>query len=204
MSQATSPQSPRTTSVPDEQVAATLEVGVSRLQDMFEPFDRAPLERRHLSSHLTQYLSERFDAMPPDSRLGLRISLPAEAMAHEAAIREAFRHHFERTAAEAKVELRRHFAKGFRMLLVALACAIGLVVLMRLIADVADSRVISKIVSILSIVVWVLVWRPIETLLHDWRPIRSKRLFNQRLASIEVACSSTRTPDPLAAAPQAP
>ncbi len=199
MSQGTTAQSPRTTSVPSAKDAATLEVGVTRIQDLFETFDRAPLEHRRLSSDLTQYLCERFDAMPRNSRLCLRINLPPEAMAHESSIRSAFRSHFERTAVESTLQLRRHFARGFRMLLVALVCAVGLVVLMRLIAEIAHSRVIDNVVSILSIVVWVLVWRPIESLLHDWRPIRGKAMFNQRLATIEVACDTTRTPDALSA-----
>jgi len=194
-----SEQRSRTTSVPPAQDSSALEVGIGRIQDIFEPLDRAPLEHRRLSSQLTQYLCERFDAMPRGSRLALRISLPSEAMPHEAAIRSAFRHHFERTASEARVELRRHFGTGFRMLLVALASAIGIVFLMSLIADAADSRVINNIVRVLSITVWVVMWRPIETLLHDWRPIQRKALFNQRLATIEVACETTQRPDALTA-----
>lgn len=200
MNQGTPEQLPRTTSVPGPQDSSTLEVGVSRIQDLFEPFDRAPLEYRRLSSHLTHYLSERFDAMPRNSRLALRISLPSDAMPHEAAIRSAFRRHFERTAIESRVQLRRHFGRGLRMLLVALASAILLAGVMRVIAEATESRVIDNIVRVLSIMVWVLLWRPIETLLHDWRPIRSKGLFCQRLASIEVACNSTRTPDTIVAA----
>ena len=77
------------------------------------------------------------------------------------------------------------------MLLKGILFALFLVLMMNTIAAVSGSVVLNKIAGIMSIMVWVVLWGPLDSLIYHWHPIRERLQMFERLATIEVECQTT-------------
>ena len=44
----------------------------------------------------------------------------------------------------------------------------------------------NKVANGLSIAVWVVLWRPFEMIIHDWRPLDREYRLYRRLERVEV------------------
>lgn len=64
--------------------------------------------------------------------------------------------------------------------------AVAAVYLSQYIAGIAETALLNKIASGLSIAVWVVLWRPFEMLIHDWHPLDREYRLYRRLEGIEV------------------
>jgi chromate transport protein ChrA len=82
--------------------------------------------------------------------------------------------------------LRQHFSFAWRTFFFAVVAAVVLVYLSQYIAGISELAVMNKIANGLSIAVWVVLWRPFEMLIHDWRPLDREYRLYRRLEGIQV------------------
>lgn len=163
-----------------------IEMQVRRVDDLFQAFDPAPMRERRIAREADTYVRDRAEELKGSKPIMLSICLPEGESGCCHAVQDAFRTHFAHAAREHKSLLRDHFRIAWQTFFVAVVIAVALVYLSQSIADVAKTALMNKIANGLSIAVWVVLWRPFEMLIHDWRPIDREYRLYRRLASIGV------------------
>ena len=166
-----------------------LDIRIGRVDQLFQTFDPSPFRDRDLDPVATQYIvdwaRERHRKVPIALRVHVQARRPErETVEH---VRDAVSTYFAHRAAAAERELRQLFRLG-RIFLV-----IGLLILMLTLAAAelithwfGASRSISILAESLIILGWVANWRPLETFLYEWWPIRRDVLLFRRLATAQV------------------
>lgn len=165
---------------------------IETLDDLFERLDPSPMTERDLSPSVHAYLSEQL--MRGDGNCPAMVSLdaPASLGLDEAVVESAARTHFARQAVAKHLEFVRLIRKGWVLMGVAIVFGLMLVFMSQWIATISDSRLMEKIANALSILVWVVVWRPAETLIYDWRPIRETAQLYKRLSQMTLRIAENK------------
>lgn len=163
-----------------------IEILVRQVDELFQSFDPAPMHDRRVSHEADAYITERAAEMPHTHPFRLTIRLPAGESRCCDAVQQAFRKHFSSAADKRKAMLREHFSVAWRTFFFAVLAAVALVYLSQYIAGVSETAVMNKIANGLSIAVWVVLWRPFEMLIHDWRPLGREHRLYRRLEGIQV------------------
>lgn len=178
---------------PRSHAAGRIEIQVRQVDDLFQPFDPAPMHERRVSEEVDAYISERAAEMGEAHLLRLIVRLPEGEGHCNEAVQHAFRRHFGQAASKRKALLRNHFRVAWQKFVIAIVIALVLVYLSQYIAAIAQTALLTKISNGLSIAVWVVLWRPFEMIIHDWHPLDREYRLYRRLEGIEVE-SSDRSP----------
>ncbi|WP_304815280.1 hypothetical protein [Falsiroseomonas sp.] len=134
---------------------------------------------------------------PSEVPLSVTIRLPPDAMgsADKARLGDAIATHFSLLAEAQERSVKEHFSDARRSLAVGLAILAGcLTTAFWLAADFPErplTRIARESIGILG---WVAMWKPVEMLLHDRRPILRRLRLLRRLAqaSVRVVASGPR------------
>lgn len=177
---------PNTESTTDAGKTGRIELQVSRVEDLFQTFDPAPMHVRRIALDADSYIRDRAEELPGANPLRLRIRLPDHETACCQAVQDAFRNHFAHAAVRHKAMLRKHFRIAWQTFFLAVVMAVALVYLSQTIADIAETALMNKVANGLSIAVWVVLWRPFEMIIHDWRPLDREYRLYRRLERVEV------------------
>src|SRR5260370_12244699 len=152
--------------------AATIEIRLSRPQQLFNSLDPSPFYERDLDQDAEEYLVDSADEYPLKKPLTLIIHLPADHIPASGtpdlaqAIHNYFGYRLDTTA--------RRLRRSFRDRRISLAA--GLVFLFVCIALRQLALAVGRVLAAESadegpyIVGWVAMWRPREVFLSDWRP----------------------------------
>jgi hypothetical protein len=167
---------------------ATIEMRLTRLQQLFNSLDPSPFHDRDLDQDAEDYLVDSADEHPIKRPLTLVIHVPADQLepAAAAALPQAIHNYFAYRLDETRRRLRFFLRDGRIALGVAIAFLLGCIFLRQLLRALGEGVVLQTIDEGLYIVGWVAMWRPLEIFLYDWRPIwRRSRLFD-KLSRIPV------------------
>ncbi len=179
-------KSPRVEGSPAASSSGRIEIRVQHVDDLFQSFDPAPMEERRIAVEADAYISERAAELSDAHPFRLLIQLPAGESHCSDAVQRAFRTHFATAAKIRKSMIRQHFRASWRTFFMAVLAAIMLVTLSQAIAAASEAALMNKFANGLSIAVWVVLWRPFEMLIHDWRPMDREYRLYRRLEGIEV------------------
>lgn len=166
--------------------AARIELRVESLSELFDRFDPSPLCERSLSPEIAERVVARAELLPGDHPIGVRVHVRGRTQGDEDAVRDAFRRHFAHETVRHQCLIARTISKGWRMLLGAMGVALLLVVISQFIAEVSELRIARTIANGMGILIWVTLWRPVEALAYDWRPMKESLRLCDRLAHAEV------------------
>lgn len=181
---------PGSTAATGEQDNPTIELHADTVDALFHPFDRSSLSRRTVATEADAYVVDRVADLPEDSRVSLRVLLPSGEEARCGDVEEAFRRHYAACAARERRLLKRHFREAGFMLLKGAIFALILISVAKSIASISDSLLLGKIADGLSLIVWVSLWRPVDMLIYEWRPIMEEVKLRGRLARVNIRCST--------------
>jgi hypothetical protein len=173
--------------------AATIEISLSRPQQLFNSLDPSPFHERDLDQDAEEYLVDSADEHPLKKPLTLIIHMPAGQIAPEHApdVAQAIHNYFAYRMDETRRRLRFFFRDGRIALAVGLAF-LFLCIFLRQIAQAVGRGLVAQIADEgLYIVGWVAMWRPLEIFLYDWRPIRRRHQLFAKLAKIPVVVRAT-------------
>jgi hypothetical protein len=184
---------PDTIAAVSPEPAATIEIRLSRPQQLFNSLDPSPFHERDLDQDAEEYLVDSADEYPLKKPLTLIIHLPADQIPASGTpdLAQAIHNYFAYRVDMTERRLRRYFrdgrislAAGLVFLFVCIALRqLALAVGRGLAAEIADEG--------LYIVGWVAMWRPLEVFLYDWRPIRHRARLYAKLARIPVIVRPT-------------
>jgi hypothetical protein len=173
--------------------AAAIEIRLSRPQQLFNSLDPSPFHERDLDQDAEEYLVDSADEFPLKKPLTLIIHLPADQLQAGDApdLAQAIHNYFAYRLDETERRLRFYFRDGRITLLVGLVFLFMCIALRQLVLAVGHGLAAQIADEGLYIVGWVVMWRPLEVFLYDWRPIRHRTRLYAKLARIPIIVRST-------------
>jgi hypothetical protein len=159
--------------------------------DKLDPFLGAPaaspFHDGRISEEADRFLRNRVHPHRKGPAQWLVILVPPRG-AHEARTAiDALRRHAERSEEACRDRVREVLREGRWNLLIGMLFLIPMVLLARSVHLVLPSGTLaSTIEQGITILGWVALWRPMEQLLYDWRPLRRDAEHYARLAVLEV------------------
>lgn len=175
-------------------------VRLARAAQLFNSLDPAPFQERELDAHAEEFIAAWAREIPEETELRIRVQLPAEEARADGAsgLGLAIGNHFAYRAALAERDLRELFRVGRHYLAVGVAVLAGCLFVSRFLrASFPDSAFMQIVEESLLILGWVANWKPLETFLYDWWPIRRRiRLFRRLAAAPAEVVASARDGPP--------
>jgi hypothetical protein len=169
--------------------AEIISVHVGELRQLFNSIDPSPFREKDLDPSAEEFILEWAREAPRKKPLALLIHLDRQPeSANEAAeAGDAVREYFRSRARITRLRLRQLFRNGRISLaigIVALAVSVGIGSLIE--QHMGGVPAAALLGESLLIGGWVAMWRPLETFLYDWWPIRGEARLFDRLSRAPV------------------
>jgi len=179
---------------PNSSPRQIIEVRVKELSQLFNSLDPSPFPERDLDDDAAEYIVGWARELPTHAELAIAIHLPElEARKAEGRdLRTALLNYFVQRAEAQQRELNELFRIGRRYVAIGLPILIVCFMSSQIVrAQLGAGPLASTIAESLLLVGWVANWKPIETFLYDWWPLRRRRDLYRRLAAAEVIIEPT-------------
>ncbi len=171
-----------------------IELKINQLHQLFSLHDPAPFRDRDLDDDAVEYILGSLREIKRNAPVQLVVYLPSsEIQPHtqqEAA--DAIHNHFayeEEMTRKRMVDL---LNQGQRFLLIgAVFLSVCLYASYTFLTE-TESVLAHVMGEGLNIIGWVAMWKPLEILLYDWRPLALTRRFHRQLAAIEIQLVPSR------------
>ena len=165
-----------------------IEMNLNSVDQLFNSLDPSPFREKDLDSDAESYLVGAVDEFPLRAPLRIVFHLPSDQVASPGAVAigEAIHHYFAYSLETERRKLRFVFREGRTSLLIGVAFLFVCVALRQLILTV-DIGTLNEIPAEgLLIAGWVAMWRPLDTFLYGWWPLRHHCRVYAKLADIPV------------------
>ncbi|PIR26355.1 MAG: hypothetical protein COX62_06600 [Deltaproteobacteria bacterium CG_4_10_14_0_2_um_filter_43_8] len=165
-----------------------VELKINQLQQLFSSHDPAPFRERDLDDDAVEYIMESLKEIKFLDPVKLVIHLPEEEI-KESAQKEtaaAIHNYFSYEEVLTQKKMKALFKQGQFFLLIGFLFLLGCMYSSYFILKAADSVFLHILGEGLNIIGWVAMWKPIEILLYDWRPLSRARKYYQKLMMMEV------------------
>lgn len=170
---------------------AVIELRIRQIAQLFESLDPSPFHERDLDAAAAAYILDWARELPRDRPIVIRIHLVDAATARPEELAAAIRGYFAEEAEAVRRDLRELFAMGRLYLAIGVA-ALALAILGGNLARAVFAPPLSALMQEgLIILGWVANWKPLETFLYDWLPLRRRRRLFGRLARARIELVET-------------
>lgn len=166
-----------------------IDIKVSQSRQLFDFRDPAPFRERDLDDDAVDYLLAAADEIPLKQPVAIMISItdePEPRLAPEAIV-DAIGTHFRHQLEQITRKIREHLRRGQLSLAVGLSVLICFLTLAELVASLPAGAPRQILREGFVITGWVAMWRPLELLLYDWRPMVDDRKRIARLLDAPVS-----------------
>jgi len=167
---------------------ATIEISLGKLQQLFNSLDPSPFHDRDLDHDAEEYIIGRAEEIALHRPVKLVIHLPQGQLesADPPSLERAIHNYFAYQQEQSQRRLRLTFHDGRIALAVGVAF-LFVCIFIRQVAHSFGSGTASEIIAEgMLIAGWVAMWRPLETFLYDWWPIRRRGRILGKLAEMPV------------------
>jgi hypothetical protein len=169
--------------------AGVIEVRIRELAQLFNSLDPSPFHERDLDDDAEAYIVGWARELPADAALSIVVHLPEDEArkAEERGLKAALGNYFAERAAMQQRDLNELFRVGRLYLSVGVPVLVICLVASQLARTrLGSGPIASAIAESFILVGWVANWKPIETFLYDWWPLKRRRDLFLRLAKATV------------------
>lgn len=171
--------------------ASPIELRLREVAQLFNSFDPSPFYERDLDDDAVEHIVGWARELPAREPIALLVHLPLEEVrkARERGIAEAISAFFADRATAVERDLRELFRVGLRYFVVGVAVLVSCLVASQLVRTNFGTGAFSRSLEEgLIILGWVANWKPLETFLYDWWPLKRRRDLFRRIsnATIEI------------------
>lgn len=175
-----------------------IDIRFKSVEQLFDSHDPAPLAERDLDIDAVAYLVDAADEIPATAgplKVAVWLSTPLPSDLPEAELRAAFARHFEVAVWRLKRRMKQQRSQARAFTLLGLMVLGVLLVLAEVSRDLRAATIGHLLPEGLTILAWVIMWRPLESLIYDWWPLAQERKPLARIgqATVEVHIG-THTP----------
>lgn len=165
-----------------------IELKINQLQQLFSSHDPSPFRERDLDDDAVEYIMESLKEIKFLDPVKLLIHLPEEEIKETTQLETAAAIHnfFSYEEALAQKKMKSLFNQGQLFLGIGLLFLIVCIYSSYHILNNAESVLMHILGEGLNIIGWVAMWKPVEILLYDWRPLNKSRKNYQKLTMMEV------------------
>jgi hypothetical protein len=164
-----------------------IEVNVREVAQLFNSLDPSPFNERDLDREADEYIVSWAREFPLHEAVALRIHLTKWSDADPTRlVTDAVHHYYEYRAGLSDLEFQRIMREGRLTLLIGLAFLATCLVATGTLIPRGTSGWSGYLRESLTIVGWVAMWRPMETYLYDWWPIRRRGTVFRKLSVMPV------------------
>jgi len=178
----------------DEAVpTGVIEIRLTKLDQLFNSLDPAPFHERDLDDDAEEYIVAWVRELPATAKIQILVHLPESEVsgAAEQSLTTAFANYFDYRASVVERETRELFRMGWRYLLIGLPVLVVCFIASQLVqTNIGASPLARALGESFIIVGWVANWKPIETFLYGWWPLRRRYNLYRRLARATVELRS--------------
>jgi hypothetical protein len=168
--------------------AASVNVHVRDLSQMFSSLDPSPFWDRDLDQNAAAFIEDEFRDKRTAADWHLNVHTQENA-ALAGDLQTAVENYYGRMASIARRELLEHRRMGHIALAVGIAVFVLSITLRELLIR-AVPMLPQALDEGLIILGWIALWRPAEMLAYEWIPLVRKRRLYERLAGVRVAVRS--------------
>lgn len=175
------------TSAPEN--VGVIEVRIRELTQLFNSLDPSPFHERDLDADAEEHIVSWAREFSGTTPFEIRIHLPENEAkkAEEIGLSAALSNYFTYRAEMAGRDLRELLRVGRRHLTVGIPVLILCLGISQLARTSFGSGAMARALEESFIIVgWVANWKPIETFLYDWWPLKRRRDLYRRLASAAI------------------
>jgi hypothetical protein len=164
-----------------------IEIGLKNVSQLFNSLDPSPFHEKDLDTDAENYIVGAAREISPRSPLKLVLHLPRDHFEQPGTmdLERSIQNYFAYRRDMAARDLRYLFRLGRTSMAVGLGFLASCVMLRQL-APLLGPPFDYVVAESLLIVGWVAMWRPIETFLYDWWPLRGTVRIYARLAAAPV------------------
>jgi hypothetical protein len=164
-----------------------MKLQLRELAQLFNSMDPSPFHDRDLDANAEEFILNYARELPADRKLELVIHLavtPDKEAADKVEI--SVRRYFATRARMKQRELHFMMRQGRTSLIVGLVFLATCLASAELLQTLGKGTFASVIREGLTIAGWVAMWRPLQTYLYDWWPLRHERKLLHKLARMRV------------------
>lgn len=172
----------------DEQ-AGVIEVRIGTLSQLFNSLDPSPFRERDLDHNAEAHIVGWAQELPRDVPITIVVHLPGRNAnaAHQRNLETALSNYFQERAAQRDRDMRELFRSGWTYLSIGLPVLLVCLITSQFVSTGLGTGAVARTIEeSLIIVGWVANWKPIETFLYDWWPIKRQRDLYVRLKTAKV------------------
>ena len=172
-----------------------IELRIGELRQLFNAIDPSPFRERDLDQNAEAFILGWARELPRKARLAMLVYVDRPIATEDpAVVRDAVRAFFSQRANGSRQRLRQLLRIGRTSLVIGITLLAASVGLGSLVANTLPGRPIAGILrESLLIGGWLAMWRPLDTFLYDWWPIRSEAALFDRLSAMPVRVLSTQS-----------
>lgn len=165
-----------------------IDIKVRQARQLFDSRDPAPFRERDLDEDAVDYLLGAAQEIPRSRPIKMVVTItePSEPPLPAEVILEAVRAHFAHQLEQVGRRLAEHVRRGRGFLIVGVTALAAFLTLAELAQALPGGTLREILREGLVITGWVAMWRPLEVLLYDWRPLVDERRQIRRLLDAPV------------------
>lgn len=165
-----------------------IEMKLTTTAQLFNSLDPSPFLEKDLDDDAEAYIVDTAREFPPKTSLRLAIHLPRDAIQPDTAesVAQAIHNYFDYKTQIADANLRHTLRQGRASLAIGLLFLAACLSARQLVAGFGTGTAYEILQEGLLISGWVAMWRPIQTFLYEWWPIRNLRTLYHKLSHIKV------------------
>jgi hypothetical protein len=169
-----------------ENGVALIELRLSNIAQLFNSLDPSPFHEKDLDHDAEEYIFTAARELGPKTPFKIVIHLPPKEMQNAGPVKDAIHNYFAYRLEVTRRDLRYELRLGRIGLLIGLVFLFVCITARELVQKLGDGMLVDIASEGLLISGWVAMWRPIQTFLYDWWPIRRTCAVLARLAAADV------------------
>ncbi len=178
--------------------AGLIEIRLESLEQFLHALDPFPARNSNLEPDIADYVIDCAADLPAGADLAIIVHLRdyEPSQEKEAAMTQIFHAYFRARADLEMKRKRQSFSDGRQNLMIGIfagsLCMLTLWVLNSIGGEASLWRFVRESIVVIG---WVLVWKPAEIFLYDWKPFERRKKLFLRLAQAPVKVRATPWPD---------
>lgn len=168
-------------------MSCLIELNLHEISQLFNSMDPSPFNERDIDRDAEEFIVSWAHEYKADEPIKLRIHLeqwPDEDPTP--AIRDAIHHYFAYRSGINDLEFRRMMKQGRTTLVIGLLFLAACLSASKLLLNGEPHEWSSVLRESLTIAGWVAMWRPMQTYLYDWWPLRRQGQIYSKLSKVPV------------------
>lgn len=173
----------------DGQATGVIEVRIASVAQLFNSLDPSPFRERDLDRSAEEHIVGWARELPSNLPIGIVVHLQGgEVMPdRDFEVGTAISNYFRERAEQRGRDMRELFRSGWKYLSIGLPVLLGCLAVSQLVRTGLGSGAFARTIEeSLIILGWVANWKPLQTFLYDWWPIKRERDLFTRLANAEI------------------